>query len=62
MAPQEFANNNSIIRHDDDRQPIRIPRRDWFRLPPDQRDALDGRPYVLSGVRTRQAYVRAILL
>lgn len=62
MAPQEIADDNSSIRHDDDRQPIKIPRRDWFRLPPDQRDALDGRPYVLSGVRTRQAYVRAILL
>ena len=55
-------NSNSVRYDDDDHLPIKIPRRDWLRLPADQRDALGGRPYVLSSIRTRQAFVRAILL
>jgi hypothetical protein len=62
MATQDFTCDNSSIRHDDNCQPVKIPRRDWLRLPPDQRDALDGRPYVLSSVCARLAFVRAILL
>jgi len=56
------GNTMSRIRHDDNRPPIKIPRRDWLRLPSDQRAALDGRLYVLSGVRTQRTFVRAILL
>jgi len=56
------GNTLSCIRHDDNRPPIKIPRRDWLRLPSDQRAALDGRLYVLSGARTRRTFVRAILL
>ncbi|MGA3984205.1 hypothetical protein ACI2TP_23320 [Ralstonia nicotianae] len=62
MAMQEFTADNSAIEHDDERQPVKIPRRDWHRLPADQRDALDGRPYVLSGVCARPTFVRAILI
>jgi hypothetical protein len=59
---QYFTCDNSGILHDDSREPVKIPGSDWFRLPPDQRDALGGCPYVLSGAFSRQAFVRAILL
>jgi len=56
------GNTVSRIRHDDNCPPIKIPRRDWLRLPSDQRAALDGRLYVLSGARKQRTFVRAILL
>ena len=62
MVTKKFTNNNSSVRHDDHHLPVKIPRQDWFKLPADQRDALGGRPYVLSNIRTRQAFVPAILL
>ncbi|KWF37414.1 hypothetical protein [Burkholderia pseudomultivorans] len=50
------------VHHDDIRQPIKIPRRDWMRLPENHRDVQNEQLYVLSSVSRRPAFVRAVLI